>query len=143
MVKRNVKKIALDAYNLGVHDWNLIHKARSTESFDNWFENDYKRRGKSKLVSLRVIEETVFDCFGTSKHRVYNKRREEPWMYYRQLIQYLMWKHSKFNNKKIGSHTGGFHRTTILNSIKVIQDYYDVNSVIMNEIDEIEKQLKI
>ena len=143
MEKRNIKKLALDAYNLGVHDWNLIHKARSIESFNNWFENDYKRRGRSKLVSLRVIEETIFDYFGTSKRKVYNRCREEPWMYYRQLIQYLMWKHSKFNNRKIGNYTGGFDRTTILNSIKVISNYYNENSIIRNEIDEIEKQLKI
>ena len=138
MDKRDVKKLVFQAYNLSTED----QEPRSTEALDKWFENAYKLKGRNKFIAPRTIENIVFEYFNTSPHFVYRKSRKEPWMYYRQLIQYLMRMHSKLANEKIGKRTGGFDRSTIISSVKVIQNYYNTN-LKKNEVDEIERMLEI
>jgi len=138
MEKRDVKKLVFRAYNLRTED----SEVRSTESLNEWFENAYKLKGRNNFIAPRTIEMIIFEHFGTSAYFVYRRSREEPWMYYRQLIQYMMWKHSKLTEGKIGKRTGGFDRTTVINNIKVINDYYNTSSLKRAEIDLIETKLK-
>lgn len=143
MNKRDIRKLAFAAYNLRTEDTEV----RSTKNFLKWFEDAYKLKGRNRFIAPRMIENVVFEYFETSAYFVYRKCREEPWMYYRQLIQYLMWKHSKLSQRKIGSRTGGkiwnFNRATVICNIKVIANYYNTDFSKRTEIDKIEVQLKI
>ena len=144
MEKRDVKKLAMDAYNLGMHDFGIIYKPRSIKSFDDWFSYNYKLKlkDKSNFLSPEIIEEIIFHYFETSWDKVYKKSREEPWIYYRQLIQYFMWRYSKLKESEIGKWTGNLDRTTVIHSIKMIKKYHNTSIIKKREIGEIEKQLQ-
>lgn len=135
MDKRDIKKLVFLAYNLGSQDG----EARSNESLNEWFENAYKLKGRSKFIAPRTIENIVFEYFETSKYYVFKNSRRDPWIYYRQLTQYFMKKFTKLDEKRIGKRTGGYDRTTVIHSIKVIQDYIDTNHKRSLEISEIEQ----
>ncbi len=138
MDKRDVKKLVFLAYNLSEKD-HFLEKERSTQSLNEWFENAYKLKGRSKFIVPRTIENIVFEYFVTSKYYVFKNSRREPWIYYRQLTQYFMKKFTKLDDKRIGKRTGGYDRTTVIHSIKVIQNYIDTSLKKREEINEIEQ----
>lgn len=135
MEKRDVKKLVFQAYNLSTKDQGV----KSNESLNEWFEEAYKLKDRSKLIAPRAIEDIVFEYFGTSQYYVFKNSRKEPYMYYRQLMQYLMEKYTKLDNARIGKRTGGYDRTTVNHSIKVIQDYIGTNYKKSLEISKIEQ----
>ena len=141
MDKRDVKKLVFLAYNLSEKD-HFLEKERSTQSLNEWFEDAYKLKGRSKFIVPRTIENIVFEYFGTSKYYVFKNSRKEPWIYYRQLTQYFMKKFTQLDDRRIGKRTGGYDRTTVIHSIKVILNYIETNSKKRDEISEIEQQIE-
>ena len=141
MEKRDVRKLVFQAYNLSTED-HFAEEVRSTQSLNEWFEEAYKLKDGSKFIPPRTIENIVFEYFGTSKYYVFKNSRKEPYMYYRQLMQYLMNKYTKLDNARIGKRTGGYNRTTINHSIKVILDYIETNPKKRDEISEIEQKIE-
>lgn len=138
MDKRDIKKLIFQAYNLGSQDEEL----RSNESLNEWFEEAYKLKDRDKFIAPRTIENLIFEYFGTSQYYVFKNSRKEPWIYYRQLMQYLMNKYTKLDNERIGKRTGRYDRTTVNHSIKVILDYIETNSKKREEISEIEQEIE-
>ena len=138
MDKRDIRKLVLQAYNLGTED----KEERSTESLKEWFEKAYKLKGRDKFIVPRTIENIVFEYFDTSKYYVFKNSRRDPWIYYRQLTQYFMKKFTKLDERRIGKRTGGYDRTTVIHSIKVILNYIETDSKKRNEISEIEQKLE-
>ena len=138
MDKRDVRKLVFQAYNLGSQDG----EERSTQSLREWFEEAYKLKGRSKFIVPRTIENIVFEYFETSKYYVFKNSRRDPWIYYRQLTQYFMRKFTKLDERRIGKRTGGYDRTTVIHSIKVILNYIDTDPEKRAEIIEIEQRIE-
>lgn len=137
MEKRDVKKLVFQAYNLGSQD----QEERTTQSLNEWFEEIYKLKHRDKFIAPHAIENLIFEYFGTSQYYVFKNSRKEPWIYYRQLMQYLMNKYTKLDNARIGKRTGRYDRTTVIHSIKVIRDYIDTHHEKREEIIEIEQEI--
>ena len=99
---------------------------------------------KEKIMEPQLVEDIVFEYFHVKYNgMIYNKMRDPSILYIRQLIQYFLSKFTRLKDEEIGFLTGGFDRTTIPNSIKAIENYYDTDRFKEFEIDEIEQKLKL
>jgi len=137
MKKTDVQKLVFQAYNLSTQD----PKPRGRKSLIRWFNKEYHKDDRpAVLVSPRKIETVVSEYYNFSVYKIYKKGREQPRTLYRHIIQYLMRKYTLLCDTEIGKRTGGFDRTTVVNS-KHVMDHYDTSKLFREQINEIEERL--
>ena len=98
---------------------------------------------KSEKIFVRPgrIEIVVCKYFKTTKEKIYDRTRKQPYIYRRQLIQYFMRKFTGLSDGQIAKDTGNYDRVTVYSNSNAIQNYIDTDKFKRIEIEKIEKIL--
>lgn len=86
------------------------------------------------------IKKIVLDYFKLSAKEVFYKgkgSRKRELVYARQIIAYFLGRYTKLSLAKIGEEIGGYDHATILFAEKQINDLYDVDKDVRNDIEKI------
>ncbi|PHJ59297.1 hypothetical protein VF04_36765 [Nostoc linckia z7] len=95
------------------------------------------------VVTYDVIEEKVCELFNVSVDKLFIKTRKADIVAPRQVCMYLAKKYVRYSTLKlIGDHYGGFDHTTIVHSIKLVENRRATEKEYDQHIDEIELYLK-
>lgn len=107
--------------------------------YHKWSNEYYE----SKRIIIRPgkIENVVCKYFKTTKEKIYDRTRKQPYIYRRQLIQYFMRKFTGLSDRQIAKDTGNYNRVTVYSNSNAIQNYIDTDKFKRIEIEKIEKKL--
>lgn len=121
--------------------WLTGDDSKTIERLYEDFSGSYKPE-EVEYVKPTQIEDVICEYYDTTKHAIYKRCREQPYMYYRQLVQYFMKRLTVLDSTRIGKRTGGFDRTTVINNSKVVLNYIDTDTKKRDEISEIEGKIE-
>ena len=121
--------------------WLTGHDMKKIEKLYKEFSESYKPE-EIEFMKPFTIEDIICNYYKTTKYRIYQRSRKDPYMYYRQLIQYFMKNLTRLDSTRIGKRTGGYDRTTVINNSKVILNYIDTDKKKRDEISEIEQKIE-
>lgn len=94
-----------------------------------------KQNATSKLILDAVLKE-----FGVKKEQILNRERKQPYATYRQVYQYLLVMVGKINKTQVREHTGFIH-STIIHSIKSVENRIDTEKDFAEVITKLKQQL--
>ncbi len=95
-----------------------------------------------KKVSVEDIQEAVANFFNISCADLKAKRRNQNILVPRQLAMYLSRKLTNHSLPEIGSFFGGKDHTTVLHSLKKVEQNLTTNPELKNTVDKLTQQLK-
>ena len=121
--------------------WLTGHDMKTIEKLYKDFSESYKPE-EIEFIKPTRIEDIICEYYRATRYSIYKRCREQPYMYYRQLVQYFMKNLTRLNETRIGKRTGGFDRTTVINNSKVILNYIDTDKKKRDEISEIEQKIE-
>lgn len=110
------------------------------------FKSIYKKFKKTySEKDIICIKSVILDYFNQSKEEIFNKykgsqKREK--CYTRQLTVYFFKQFTRLSLSEIGREIGGYDHSTVLHSKKTINNLYDVDRVVRNDIENIGAMIK-
>jgi chromosomal replication initiator protein len=96
-----------------------------------------------KEISIDSIKNLVANHFKISLDKLQGTTRKREVVIARQLSMYLAKNYTGVSLKGIGSKFGGKDHSTVLYSIKAVQDLMDTDSLFKDTVDQIEKQMSM
>ena len=84
----------------------------------------------------------VADRMGVTYEQMQGKLRKKTIVAARHMATYLLWKHTKFSLKEIGTLMGGRDHSTAIHARDTMMGFIDTNQYPANEIAEIERIIK-
>jgi len=91
-----------------------------------------------RKAEIDDIQSITAGYFAVSISELASGRRERAYTYPRQMAMYLCRKHTKHSYKKIGAAFGNRDHSTVIHSIKRIENELKINVKVQNDIDKIE-----
>jgi chromosomal replication initiator protein len=95
----------------------------------------------SREVSVEYIQKTVCDFVGINSEAIKQNTRKCEVRSARQIAMYLAKKYTKNSLKEIGKHFGGKDHSTVIHSIKVVENQLEVDKKFKDDIDELKKRI--
>ncbi len=95
-----------------------------------------------KIISVEMIQKTVADFFNITCHDLKAKRRSRNILKPRQVAMYLSRRLTNLSLPEIGNSFGGKDHTTVLHSLKKIEENLKDDPQLKNEIDKLLTTLK-
>jgi hypothetical protein len=89
---------------------------------------------KEQLYKFNYIVELVINYYGADKDEIINNKRKFEVVKVRQIAQYLLRKNTKSTLRNIGSYFNGKDHSTVLNSIKAVNNMIDTDKITKKEI---------
>ena len=96
----------------------------------------------SKEVSIANIQQIVSDFFNISIDHIIGKTRKRNIVIARQLGMYFAKKMTELSLKEIGRHFGNRDHTTVMHSIKTINDLIDTDTLFKDTFNKLEHKLE-
>lgn len=92
-----------------------------------------------------VIIDTVCEFYKITQETLAIRSKKTEIVYRRQMAHYFLKRYTSLNEKMIGMVINGceYERTTIINSIQAIKDYYDTDEAKRLEIDCLDAIIKV
>jgi len=94
----------------------------------------------NKTLPERIIQ-TVSEYHKVSVADMKSKRKKEEIVEVRQIAMYFLRKYTRLSLKNIGSHFGNRDHSTVIHSLKKVQDLAEVEKYYKKELDILEKKL--
>jgi chromosomal replication initiator protein len=98
---------------------------------------------ESKEISVDNIKKLVADHFEVPVEKLHGKTRKRTIVIARQLSMYLAKNFTSSSLKTIGSNFGGKDHSTVIYSIKAIQDLMDTDSLFKDTVNQLEKKVQL
>lgn len=100
-------------------------------------------KSTAKEISIEYIQKIVCDYFGISTESIGAKTRKREVAQARQLSMYFAKKYTKLPLSTIGQYCGNKHHATVLHACRTMANLYETDKKIKQNIDDIEKKMKI
>ena len=97
----------------------------------------------SKEITVENIKLLVAEYFKVPVEKLHGKTRKRDIVIARQLSMYLAKNFTTNTLKDIGKNFGGRDHTTVLYSVKAVQDLMDTDLVFKDKVTELEKQVQL
>ena len=94
-------------------------------------------------VNVESIQELVADFYDISVDRIKSKTRKREIVTARQLAMYLAKNHTKEPLKTIGLKFGGRDHSTVIYSLRAVQDQIDTDKAFKKIVRDLEKKIKM
>lgn len=98
---------------------------------------------EGKEISVDNIKKLVADHFEVPVEKLHGKTRKRTIVIARQLSMYLAKHFTTSSLKSIGSNFGGKDHSTVIYSIKAIQDLMDTDSLFKDTVIQLEKKVQL
>lgn len=108
--------------------------------YRNYFSLPGLPKAKRQIKAEWIIT-IVSEYFNTTKELIINGNRKKPYIYYRQVTQYLLQELTDMHQKQIGDITGGKDHATVINSKKVINQLMDVYPKVAKDIETLKRMM--
>ena len=96
-----------------------------------------------KEISIDNIKKLVADHFKVPVEKLQGTTRKRSIVLARQLSMYLAKNYTSVSLKTIGSNFGGKDHSTVLYSIRAVQDLMDTDSLFKDTVNQLEKQVQL
>jgi len=93
--------------------------------------------GKSTQISLQHIIDVVTSFYNVKLSDLQSKRRHKSIALPRQVCMWLARQETRYSLQEIGGYFGGRDHTTVMHSIKTIDDRLDTDQVFAHQIEEL------
>lgn len=100
-------------------------------------------KSTAKEISIEYIQKIVCDYFGVPIDSINAKTRKREVAQARQICMYFGKKYTNLSLATIGVHCGNKHHATVLHACRTIADLYETDKKFKQNIDDLEKKLKI
>ncbi len=97
----------------------------------------------TKEITVDFIKLLVADYFGVEVEKLHGKTRKRQIVLARQISIFLARQFTNKPLKTIGSHFGGRDHSTIIYSLRAVQDLIDTNQSEKHDIEELERKIKL
>ncbi len=137
-VTNNIR--ALEGTLISIMAYSVEQSSNITLDFVKHFINKVvkKKRGE---ITLNKITKIVADVMNIKEHEIKLKKRTAEIVLARQLSMYFAKKYTNLSLKSIGKELGNKDHSTVLHSIKVINNLLEYDKNIKNYVDIIERRL--
>lgn len=98
---------------------------------------------ENKTISVQNIAKLVADYFDVPMDKLNSKTRKRNIVIARQLSMYLAKNYTKSSLKTIGHNFGGKDHSTVIYSIKTVQNLIDTDSLFKDTVEELEKKVEM
>src|SRR5690606_32508780 len=95
--------------------------------------------GRRKQITLQNIIDAVTSYYNVKLSDLQSKRRHKSITQPRQVCMWLARKHTRFSLEEIGGYFGGRDHTTVMHSIKTVDDRISTDAGFTHETDRIEQ----
>jgi len=95
--------------------------------------------GRAKQVTLQNIIDAVTSYYNVKLSDLQSKRRHKSITQPRQVCMWLARKHTRFSLEEIGGYFGGRDHTTVMHSIKTVDDRISTDANFTHETERIEQ----
>jgi len=95
--------------------------------------------GRTKQVTLQNIIDAVTSYYNVKLSDLQSKRRHKSITQPRQVCMWLARKHTRYSLEEIGGYFGGRDHTTVMHSIKTVDDRMATDAAFTHETDRIEQ----
>ncbi|MCB0646673.1 MAG: chromosomal replication initiator protein DnaA [Saprospiraceae bacterium] len=97
----------------------------------------------SKEISVENIKKLVAEHFEMPVEKLQGKTRKRQVVIARQLSMYLAKNYTTSSLKTIGSNFGGKDHSTVIYSIKAVQDLIDTDTIFRDTVQQLEKKVQL
>lgn len=97
---------------------------------------------KPKPIDSEYIIDTIIRIEDVNKYKIFGRNRKRELVFARQLICWFLKRYTKLTLKAIGDLMGGRDHTTVIHSIKTINDLHDSDPAIRNLLLFYDKKFK-
>jgi chromosomal replication initiator protein len=97
----------------------------------------------SREVSVDFIQQMVSEFYNVEITSLCDNNRKRDVVEARQVSMYLARKFTKNSLKEIGKHFGGKDHSTVLHSLKQVEDQLQVNKAYNDKIEELKKRINL
>lgn len=97
----------------------------------------------SKEITIELIQKLVADYYDIAVDTLQGKTRKRSIVIARQLSMYLAKSLTNKSLKAIGENFGGRDHSTVIYSIRSVQDMMDTDTTFKNTVSELEKKIKM
>lgn len=98
---------------------------------------------ESKQITVENIKKLVADELKVPIEKLHSKTRKRDIVVARQISMYLAKSFTDFSLKNIGDEFGGRDHSTVIYSVKAVQDLMDIDDAFKNKVSDLEKQVKL
>lgn len=98
---------------------------------------------ETKEISIENIKKMVADHFKVPVEKLHGVTRKRSVVLARQLSMYLAKNYTSVSLKTIGSNFGGKDHSTVIYSIKAVQDLMDTDTLFKDTVIHLEKQVQL
>lgn len=99
-------------------------------------------RVENKPITIDDITAHVCASLNANKNDIFSKSRKANIVEVRQIIMYMAHRYTKLTTSKIGILVGNRNHTTVLHSIKNVEERMATDYAFKNKVEEIEKDVK-
>lgn len=96
-----------------------------------------------KKITVDAIESIVCEYYNIKSEQIHSTSRKREIVQARQVTMYLSKSYTEMSLAQIGSLVGKKNHATVLHACKIIKEQMEVDKAFRDEINEIEKKLKI
>ena len=100
-------------------------------------------RSTSREISIEYIQKVVSDYFNIPVETINTTTRRREVAQPRQICMYFAKKYTKLPLSTIGQNCGNKDHATVLHACRVIGDLYETDKKMRDDIDEIDKKMKL
>jgi chromosomal replication initiator protein len=100
---------------------------------------EFPEDGRDKQITLQNIIDAVTSYYNVKLSDLQSKRRHKSITQPRQVCMWLARKHTRFSLEEIGGYFGGRDHTTVMHSIKTVDDRNATDANFTHETDRIEQ----
>ncbi len=97
----------------------------------------------NKELSLENITSLVAEHFEVSVESLQGKSRKRPYVLARQLSMYLAKNYTSHSLKEIGKNFGGRDHTTVIHSVRAVQNQIDTDHLFKDVVSQLEKKVEL
>ena len=97
----------------------------------------------NREISVHNIKELVAEHFEVPVEKLQSKTRKREVVMARQLSMYLAKNYTNSSLKNIGRNFGNRDHSTVIHSVKVVQDLMDTDSLFKDTVNSLEKKVQM
>ncbi|MBQ0051039.1 MAG: chromosomal replication initiator protein DnaA [Treponema sp.] len=139
-IQSNVRELE-GALSKGIGYAELMHKELTLDIIQELL-GDYVSSGSSGIINIDVIQKVVCDYYNVSIADIKSSKREKRIAVPRHIAIYLGRKLTEYSLTDLGEEFGGRDHTTVMSSLKKIEDLLKTDSSMGDTIKILERQIK-
>ncbi|OGI91335.1 hypothetical protein A3A09_02910 [Candidatus Nomurabacteria bacterium RIFCSPLOWO2_01_FULL_42_20] len=137
-VEGNIRELE-GSFNLIVCQTKLKEGNLTLNEVKNLIKNNVKPK---KNISIKDVVRVISSFYNIEEGSIYEKTRRKEIVRARQVVMYILREDFNISYPMIGQKLGGKDHTTVIHSCGKIKDELKINSLLMNELDQIREIFK-